>query len=111
MDNATNSKADLVIIGTSIFDGVQDKTTSGAIAIAGNKIIKLGTEEEIKPFIAGSTRQYRFDHQLILPGFHDNHVHIFCGSLYEDSVDLHEAESEKEAASIVGKFSGDDSLF
>ncbi len=112
MVNEKNSQADLVIIGTSIFDGVQDKTTSGAIAVAGNKIIKLGTEEEIKPFIAGTTRQYRFDNQLILPGFHDNHVHIFCGSLYENSVDLHDATSEKEAVSLVSKFSnstpGDD---
>lgn len=105
MVNENNSQADLVITGKSIFNGVQDKITSGAIAIAGNKIIKLGNEEEIMPFITRTTKQYRFDNQLILPGFHDNHIHIFCGSLYENSVDLHNAQTENEAASIVNKFS------
>jgi predicted amidohydrolase YtcJ len=65
----------------------------------------LGADEEIKQYITRTTKQYRFDNQLILPGFHDIHVHIFCGSLYENSVDLHDAQSEKEAAWMVKKFS------
>ena len=65
MINEKKSHADLVISGKSIYDGVQDKTTSGAIAIAGNKVIKLGAEEEVKPYITRATKQYRFENQLI----------------------------------------------
>ena len=105
MDDNKNGKADLVITGDALFTGIEDCTTCGSIAISGNRIIKIGTNEAIKPLITKDTVHYKFKKELILPGFHDNHVHIFCGSLSQESADLHVAKSETEAASLVQKFS------
>ena len=57
MKGLGNRKADLVISGNCIFNGIDDQTTSGAIAISENRIIKFGPEAEIKPLITSTTKQ------------------------------------------------------
>ena len=101
MDDNKNRKANLVITGDALFTGIEDCTTCGSIAISGNRIIEIGTKEAIKQLITKDTVHYKFNNELILPGFHDNHVHIFCGSLSPKSANLNVAKSETEAASLV----------
>jgi len=102
--NRGNKKADLVIMSKAIFMGNQDQPVSGGVAISGNRIVATGSIEEIESYIGGDTKVYRFDNELVLPGFHDHHVHIFCGSLSQESVWLHEATSEEAAAEMVRRF-------
>jgi len=104
MNAANGTTADIVVAGDCIFDGINAKITNGAVAISKNRIIKIGSLEEVNQLVTKETRQYQFNDKLIMPGFNDNHVHIFCGSLSEESVNLHDAKSEQEAALLVNQF-------
>lgn len=96
--------ADLVISSDAVFTGLEENPSPASIAIAGNRIIAVGTENEIAPYIGSHTRFYRFHDQLVLPGFHDFHLHAFLGSLTQQSVSLLDATSEDEAARMVKEF-------
>jgi predicted amidohydrolase YtcJ len=97
-------KVDLVLSSQAIFTGVGDVPLPGAIAIAGNRIVAVGSSEEIEPLIGPETKHYSFGNQLIMPGFHDFHVHLLLGSLYHDCVNLLTATSEEKAAEMVKEF-------
>ncbi|GIN93540.1 hypothetical protein J6TS1_14840 [Siminovitchia terrae] len=100
----TQQKADIIISGNAVFTGLSDKPESAFIAIIGNKIVAIGSEEDIKPYSGEQTKTYRFDDQLIMPGFHDFHLHVMQSALSLISVDLFSARSEKEAIRMITDF-------
>ncbi|WP_340372943.1 amidohydrolase [Peribacillus sp. FSL E2-0218] len=98
-------KADIVLSGQHVFTGLQDEPIQAAIAIKENKIMEIGSIEEITSLIGDQTKVYDMEDGLIIPGFHDFHMHIMMGSiLQEDSAKLFTAASEEEAAKMVGEF-------
>ncbi|MGE7692662.1 amidohydrolase [Lysinibacillus sp. NPDC094177] len=98
--------ADKVISSEAVFTGLENEAKPAAIAIKGNKIIAVGSMEEIKPFIGLDTKEYHYGNQLIMPGFHDAHLHLMFGSLFSHaSINLSDAHSEEEVASLVKQFS------
>lgn len=52
-----------------------------AIAIGGQRIIAVGSGEEIKPLIGKATRVINLEGKLALPGFNDAHIHFIEGGL------------------------------
>ncbi|WP_349632562.1 amidohydrolase [Neobacillus sp. SuZ13] len=97
--------ADLILKGNKVFTGLVDHPEEAAIVIQGNQIIAVCSIEECKSYVGKETKQYDFQNQLILPGFHDAHLHVMLGSLFSSfSVDLSEAASEDETAQIVKEF-------
>lgn len=97
-------KADVVISGDAIFTGMTNSPIQGAIVIKDNKIVDVCTKEESAAYIDKATEVLNFKDELIMPGFHDFHIHLFLGSLSADSVSLIEAKSEVEVAQMVKAF-------
>ncbi|PAK38586.1 amidohydrolase [Peribacillus simplex] len=96
--------ADLIISSNTVFTGLSDQPEPASIAIKDNKIVAIGTEEEIKHCAGEHTKIYQFKDQLIMPGFHDFHLHIMQGAVALNSVNLFAARSEDEALEMIGKF-------
>lgn len=96
--------ADLVMTGNTVFTGMADYPEPAAILIKDNKIIKVTEIDAYKTYTDEKTRIYYFEDQLIMPGFHDFHLHLLMGGLLNDSVRLHSARSAKEAAQLVKKY-------
>lgn len=101
----TIKKADIVLSSDVIFTGLTHEPTSGAIAILGDKILSVGSKAEIEPFIGSGTKVYNYGNQLIMPGFHDFHLHIMFSALSLTSINLFEARSAQEVAAKVLEFS------
>ncbi|MBT2655590.1 amidohydrolase [Bacillus sp. ISL-18] len=97
-------KADIVISGNAIFTGLDHQPEAGSMAIIGNKIEAVGSYDDIAPYIGTNTQVYDYGNQLIMPGFHDFHLHILPGSIELDSINLLDAKSEREAADMVRQF-------
>ncbi|MFJ7940305.1 amidohydrolase [Peribacillus sp. NPDC096622] len=102
-----NKKADIVLSSDAIFTGLTHEPTSGAIAILGDKIMSVGSKAEIDPFIGSGTKVFNYGNQLIMPGFHDFHLHIMFSALSLNSINLFEARSAQEVAEKVLEFSKD----
>lgn len=99
-------KADIILSSNCVFTGVQDEPIQASIAITKNKISAIGTKEEMELFIGENTQIYDLKDELILPGFHDFHLHLMMGSIIEnESVHLFGSQSAEEAAVKVAKFS------
>ncbi|MGE6716823.1 amidohydrolase [Peribacillus frigoritolerans] len=96
--------ADVIISSNTVFTGLSDQPKPASIAIKDNKIVAIGTEEEIKHCAGEHTKIYQFKDQLIMPGFHDFHLHIMQGAVALNSVNLFAARSEDEALEMIGEF-------
>ncbi|MBI0576906.1 amidohydrolase [Neobacillus cucumis] len=96
--------ADIIISSNSIFTGLVDKPEPASIAIRDNKIISIGSMNEMQPFINENTEIYQFEDELVMPGFHDFHLHLMMAGLQLVSVDLASVRSEEEAVNKVFNF-------
>ena len=96
--------ADVIISSNAVFTGLSDQPEPASIAIKDNKILAIGSEEEIKPHSGEHTKIYKFEDQLIAPGFHDFHLHIMQGAVALNSASLFAARTENEALEIIREF-------
>lgn len=78
--------ADLVITNAKILTIDRENPLANAIAIKGERILALGSNEEIEKLIASSTKVIDAEGQLMIPGFNDSHAHL--GGIDPDYVDL-----------------------
>ncbi len=105
MEKAAKLYADIVLYSNALFTGLETTPGPGAVAIKDNVIMAVGTEADVGKYIDSETIEYHFKENLVMPGFHDSHLHVIDGSLYENTVKLHDAVSEKDAARMVWEFS------
>lgn len=97
--------ADFVLQGATIFCGKGFKKDYDFIAIKENKLIKIGQMGQEQDYIGKETRVIQFDKkQLIIPGLHDNHIHLIQAGMLDKYVNLTEASSQEEAAKMVSNF-------
>jgi predicted amidohydrolase YtcJ len=100
----TSSYADAVLFNGKIWTGESDSSTVQAIAIKGNKIMAIGTDEEIKKLIGDSTRTTDLQGKLVTPGFNDAHIHFLSGATILSSVDLLSSTSLTEMKKMILDF-------
>ena len=62
----------------------------------GERIVAVGTEEEVSSWRGRQTLVIDAGGKLLLPGFNDSHVHFVDGGAQLDSVQLNDATSVQE---------------
>lgn len=94
-----------IISSDAVFTGVENEAKPVALAIRDNKIIAIGSKEEMNAYKGAETKEFHYGNQLIMPGFHDAHLHLMFGSLFSHaSIDLSSAQSAEEAVDILKTF-------
>jgi predicted amidohydrolase YtcJ len=69
--------ADLVLLGAKVYTLEPAQPWAEAIAVRGDRIVKVGTRDEVKRFVReGKTRVLDLEGRLVLPGLIDNHTHF-----------------------------------
>lgn len=99
-------RVNLIILGNYIFDGTGCPPFAGGLAISGNKIVAVGSREEILSYKDDDTRCLDFENELIMPGFHDAHMHYFMGAIVDSKhvVDVRDAKTPEECCSRIKKY-------
>ncbi|MGE7546474.1 amidohydrolase [Sporosarcina newyorkensis] len=86
-----------VLLSNNVFTGLGESPCPAAILVEDNKIIKIASSVEgLNVSKDESVEVYNFDDQLIMPGFHDFHLHLFPGALQLESVDLSHTKSAED---------------
>lgn len=80
--------ADLVLTNGRIVTVDKDDTIAEAVACKGEKIIKVGTSEEIETYTGRHTKVIDLKGKLATPGFVDSHAHFSSGGRRVRTVDL-----------------------
>src|SRR3989441_6458375 len=102
--NNPSFAADLIIANGNIRTMDRNHPTTEAIAIHGNRIIAVGSNDEIKKLAGANTKVIDAKGQLVLPGFNDAHVHFMSGGFQLSSVDLRDANTPQEFAERIRDF-------
>lgn len=71
--------ADLVVLG-NVYTGDAVRRWSGGVAVRGDRIVALGSPDDLAEFVGSRTRVVDAADRLVLPGFQDAHIHApFAG--------------------------------
>jgi len=95
---------DLIIVNAVIHTMDPNQPTAEALAIYGNRIMAVGSTKDIRKLAGSNTRTIDAKKRLVLPGFNDSHTHFLSGGFQLSSVDLRDANSQKEFAERIRTF-------
>lgn len=95
----TDSKreiADVVLLNGFIWTVNPDNPRAEAVALRGEKILKVGSTSEMKGMVGDKTKVIDLKGAFILPGFTDCHTHFLDGGFSLSSVQLREAQTKED---------------
>ncbi len=96
------SHADLVFVGGRIFTGHGRPAEPGAVAVAGGRIVAVGSDAEVQALAGPATEVVDIGGGLLTPGFQDAHVHPVYGGTQMSQCDLHNiVTSDASVAAVV----------
>jgi len=102
----TKPAADLIIRNAKIWTVDRAHPEAEAVAILGDRIVGVGTNQEIDAWRGPNTRVQDAAGKRLVPGFNDSHVHFTSGGQQLDNVQLNDATSQKEFARRVAERAG-----
>jgi predicted amidohydrolase YtcJ len=95
--------ADLIIAHAKIWTVDKSHPEAQALAVLGDRIVAVGSNEEVDQWRGPNTRVIDAASKLLLPGFNDAHVHFIDGGASLDRVQLKDAVTPQEFARRVGE--------
>ncbi len=88
--------ADIVVRSTRIYTAEAKRPCAQAVALKGNKIVEVGTDEDIEKHIGQSTKVIDAKSRSVLPGIIDSHAHFIIGAVNLGQINLNTATSLQE---------------
>jgi predicted amidohydrolase YtcJ len=96
--NLQGQQADKVFNNAKIWTVDPQNPQAEALAIAGGKILAVGSNAEMKKLIGSKTKVVDVKGKRMLPGFIDNHTHFMSGGFQLQNVDLRNSKDEVDFA-------------
>ena len=93
--------ADLVLRGGTVRTMEASAPVASAVAVREGRIVYLGDDAGAAALVGPRTEVVELQGRLLLPGFHDTHVHPLAGGLEQGDCDLNAAESASEVARLL----------
>jgi len=92
------------IVNGSVWTGESNQPWAQAVAVAGQRIVKVGSTAEIQKLISNETSVIDAHGRMVVPGFIDSHVHFLSGGMNLASVQLRDARSPAEFIARIKAF-------
>ena len=73
------SSADVILIGGHVYTADAQSPEAEAVVIEGDTIAFVGSRQEAERYRTPATRVINTEGKMVLPGFHDAHLHTFMG--------------------------------
>lgn len=67
--------ADLILTNGVVYTADKKERICEAVAIKGNKIIFVGSDNEVQQYIGKETHQIDLQGKMVIPGMIDTHIH------------------------------------
>ena len=93
--------ADLVLTGGAVYTVDGARSWAEAVAVAGGRIVFVGTGAAAKAWIGPHTKVVDLAGKMVLPAFHDSHVHPISGGIEAVECDLHDRATAQEVLDAV----------
>jgi predicted amidohydrolase YtcJ len=93
----------LALVNGRVWTGNAAQMEAEAIAIAGDRIVAVGTTAEIRQR-TGTAETIDLEGRFVVPGFIDSHIHFLDGGFRLSSVQLRDARTREEFVSRIKAF-------
>lgn len=80
---AAPEKADLILTNGKVVTVDKDFSIAEAVAVKGDRILAVGTNEEIEKYAGPETERVDLGGKMALPGLIDSHVHAVPSAMFE----------------------------
>ena len=96
--------ATIVIESGVVWTGDPAKPWAQALALAGDRIIAVGSTAEMRTLVGSGTRVIDAHGGMVVPGFIDSHIHFLPGGMNLASVQLRDAKTPAEFIARIKAF-------
>ncbi|HKR10202.1 MAG TPA: amidohydrolase [Gemmatimonadaceae bacterium] len=96
--------ASLAILNGVVWTADSAKPWAEAIAVRGDRIIAVGSTDQIRRFVSPQTRVIDAGGEMVAPGFIDSHIHFLAGGLNLASVQLRDATTPADFVARIKTF-------
>lgn len=97
----TARPADLVLRNGAVYTLASGQPWAEAVAVSGGRIVWVGQESGVSGWIGPETRVLDLGRKMVLPGFHDSHVHLAAGGVELQECALGELSTSDELVAAV----------
>ncbi len=101
---APRHPADTVFHGGAVYTVDAARSWAEAVAIRAGRIVYVGTDAGLAPWIGPQTRSLDLQGKMLLPGFHDAHVHLVGGGIELDECNLNGLTDVDQVLAAVRQF-------
>jgi predicted amidohydrolase YtcJ len=88
--------ADRVFLSAAVYTVDAARSWAQAVAVRGDRIVYVGTNDGARGFVGPATRIEDLAGQMLLPAFHDSHVHPLTSGVELVKCDLNNAAAAEE---------------
>ncbi|MBY0357584.1 MAG: amidohydrolase [Candidatus Obscuribacterales bacterium] len=96
--------ADLVLKNGAIYTMDLCRSWAQAIAIANGRIVYVGSNQGVAPLCGQLTNIIDLEGKMVLPGFHDSHVHPVHSILEEEDCSLIGCDSKESISKVIAAY-------
>ncbi len=96
--------ADLIITNARVITMDPEQPFAQSLAIAGNKIIAVGSADDVKSLRTNHTRVVDAQMKTVMPGIIEGHVHLFGGAVELDSLMINYVSGLNELSVSVSEY-------
>ncbi len=96
--------ADLVFQRGTVYTVDASRSWAEAVAISEGKIVFVGTDAGAKAWIGPGTRLVDLRGKMLLPAFHDSHVHPISGGIEAAECDLHGLQTPTQVLAAIREY-------
>lgn len=96
--------ADVIITNARVFTSDDANPRAEALAVRGNRIIYVGTNQGVESFKGNETRVIDGQGHSLTPGFIDTHVHLLWGSIWMGNAQLQEVRTKEDLRQVLTAF-------
>jgi predicted amidohydrolase YtcJ len=96
--------ADLVLTHGGVYTVDGARSWAETVGIRGGRIVFVGTDAASKDRIGPNTRVVDLAGKMVLPAFHDSHVHPISGGIEALECDLHGLETREAVFDAIRKY-------
>lgn len=93
--------ADVIFHDANVVTVDGNDTIAEAIAIRGDKIVAVGTDEQVLKLRGPKTQVFELDGKTVLPGLIDSHVHPTGAAMYEFENEIPEMNSIQDVLDYI----------
>jgi predicted amidohydrolase YtcJ len=104
---AAQRPVDTVYLNGRLWTADAARSWASALAIHGGRLVYVGSDAGVKPFLGAGTKVVDLEGKMVLPGFCDSHTHPVTSGIELGQLYLGEAKDKAEIEAAIRRYDQD----